>query len=321
MSRSDRACPVALAVYGSGGIMLAKVPRRGLGPLVIAIVCGGSLSASAATPVRVAKHAKPQGSSSREARDEAMRAIPYNQLDRNSRIKVGAVLANTTIFRRLPAETIECDPNLFIFLIEHPDLVVNMWEVLGVSEVELLRTGEGVFDAGDKAGTRGRVEYLYQGPQVHLVYADGTYTGSLLPRPVRGRCVLLMRSSYSRASDGRPIVRCSIDAFVHLENVGVGMLAKTFQPLVTTAADHNFRETAVFLASVHRAAETNYAGMQKLTEKLTNVDDDHRREFSDLTTQLAVRAALAETEPAKAPAATSSRPSTATRPAPRVRKR
>jgi hypothetical protein len=247
-----------------------------------------------------------------------MRAIPYTQLDRNSRIKVGAVLANTTIFRRLPLETIECDSKLFLFLVEHPDLVVNMWEALGVSEVELLRSGELTFDAGDKAGTRGRVEYLYNTPQVHLVYADGTYSGSLMARPVRGRCVILMRSSYHQSSDGRPLVRCSIDAFLHLENIGASVLAKTFQPLVTTAADHNFHETATFLASVHHASEANYAGMQRLTEKLTNVDEADRREFSDLTTRLAVRAALAETNASAVPSPQSP---TATRPAPRVRKR
>jgi hypothetical protein len=298
--------------------MLANVPRRGLGPLPI--VCAIAWWSTTAATACAAKHAtSPQGSSSREARDDAMRAIPYTQLDRNSRIKVGAVLSNTTIFRRLPLETIECDPKLFVFLLEHPDVVVNMWEALGVSEVQLLRAGDSVFDASDKAGTRGRIEYLYHGPQLHLVYADGTYTGSLIARPVRGRCVLLMRSSYLKTSDGRPIVRCNIDAFLHLENVGASVLAKTFQPLVTTAADHNFRETAAFLASVHRAAESNYAGMQRLTDKLTNVDEEDRREFSDLTAQLAVRAALAET---RQPGAISSRSSTATRPAaPRVRKR
>ncbi|HWB09136.1 MAG TPA: hypothetical protein VG826_07930 [Pirellulales bacterium] len=296
--------------------MLAK--GGGLGVLAVLMVCSGAWTSQAAPPTRAPKHAKPQGSSSREAREEAMRAIPYMQLDRGSRVKVGSVLANTTIFRRLPMETIECDAKLFLFLIEHPDLVVNMWEALGVSEVELLRSGELVFDAADKAGTRGRLEYLYRTPQLHLVYADGSYSGSLLARPVRGRCVLLMRSSYHESREGRPIVRCNIDAFLHLENVGASMLAKTFQPLVTTAADHNFHETAAFLSSVHRAAEVNYAGMQRLTEKLTNVDDADRREFSDLTTQLAVRAALVETRAAEA---TSSQPSTATRSPPRTRKR
>lgn len=274
------------------------------------------------SPVSAAKHTAAQGTSSREARDEAMRAIPYTQLDRNSRIKVGAVLANTTIFRRLPVETIECDPKLFRFLIEHPDVVVSMWEAMGVSEVQLLRTGDLTFDASDKAGTRGRVEYLYQAPQTHLLYADGTYTGSLIARPVHGRCVLLLRSTYSKTNDGRPIVRCNIDAFLHLENVGASVLAKTFQPLVTTAADHNFRETSAFLASVHRAAQTNYAGMQRLTDKMINIDEEDLAEFSDLTTQLAVRAALAETRRTTAASPRSPRPSTATRsPAPRVRKR
>ncbi|OYV89135.1 MAG: hypothetical protein B7Z73_07155 [Planctomycetia bacterium 21-64-5] len=292
---------------------MLKAPRNALRPLLVMLVCWAAATAQAAKQARA-----PQGTSSREARDEAMRAIPYNQLDRHARIKVGAVLANTTIYRHLPSETIECDAALFVFLVEHPDLVVNMWEVLGVSDVELLRAGDHAFQASDKAGTRGHIEYLFDGPQVHVIYAEGTYTGSLLPRPVHGRCVILLRSNYLRAADGRPIVRSNIDAFVYLENVGVGVLAKTFQPLVTSSADHNFRETTRFLASVHRAAETNYAGMQRLAQQLTKIDDGDRREFADLTTQLAVRAALAETPSA---ANTAARPSTAGRPAPRLRKR
>lgn len=302
--------------------MLATAPRCCLQPLVIVIVIACAGAAHAATPARASRQGKPaQGSSSREARDEAMRAIPYNQLDRDARIKVGAVLANTTIFRRLPVELIECDANLFVFLIEHPDLVVSIWEALGVSEVELRRTSDDKYDASDKAGTRGHIEYLYQGPQTHLVYADGTYTGTLMSRPVRGRCVLLLRSSYGKTRDGRPVVRCGVDAFLHLENVGVGVLAKTFQPLVTTAADHNFHETLAFLGSVHQAASANYAGMQRLTEKLANVDDDQRQEFSDLTTQVAVRAALAQANQAKQTTGAAQRPSTAGRSQPRYRKR
>jgi hypothetical protein len=300
--------------------MLASRPR--VLSLVIAIVSVGGLMAEAASPTRAVRREKsPAGSSSRESRDEALRAIPYNQLDREARIKVGAVLANTTIFRHLPVETIECDADLFVFLIEHPDLVVNIWEALGVSEVEVRRSGEQTFEASDKAGTRGQVEYLYQGPQTHLVYADGTYTGTLMSRPVRGRCVLLLRSSYAKTSDGRPVVRCGIDAFLHLENVGVGMLAKTFQPLVTTAADHNFHETTAFLSSVHHAAAANYAGMQRLTEKLTKVDDADRHEFSDLTTQVAIHAALAQRPTATRQGSPASRPSTAVRPTQRLRKR
>lgn len=260
---------------------------------MIAVVLSLS-TARAAAPGKAAKTSRsPQGTSSRAAREEAVRAIPYAQLDRAARAKISAVLANPTIFRCLPAQTIECDPNLYLFLVEHPDLVVNLWEAMGISEVALSRVAESTFDANDKAGTRGRMEYIYRGPQLHLVFADGNYTGSLLPRPVRGQCVLLLRTSYLRSSDGRDFVRCKLDAFVRLDNIGVSVLAKTFQPLVLNAADHNFRETVAFLGSVHRAAEFNHGGVQRLAERLQNVEAGERDQFADLTSRVAVRAALA----------------------------
>jgi hypothetical protein len=243
----------------------------------------------------------PQGTSAREAREDAIRAVPYARLDRAARGKVSTVLANPTIFRRLPTQTIECDPHLYIFLVEHPDLVVNIWDVMGVSEVSVDRVSEPVFDVNDRAGTRGRLEFVYRGPDLHVVYAQGSYTGPMLPRPVHGECVLVLRSSYIRSNDGRYFVRAKLDAFLRLDNVGVGLLAKTFQPLVTTAADHNFRETVAFVGSVSRAAEVNYAGIQRLADKLANVTAECRQQFTELTAQLAVRAAMARSRAATSP--------------------
>jgi hypothetical protein len=243
----------------------------------------------------------PQGTSAREAREDAIRAVPYARLDRAARGKVSTVLANPTIFRRLPTQTIECDPHLYIFLVEHPDLVVNIWDVMGVSEVSVDRVSEAVFDVNDRAGTRGRLEFVYRGPDLHVVYAQGSYTGPMLPRPVHGECVLVLRSSYIRSNDGRYFVRAKLDAFLRLDNVGVGLLAKTFQPLVTTAADHNFRETVAFVGSVSRAAEVNYAGIQRLADKLANVTAECRQQFTELTAQLAVRAAMARSRAATSP--------------------
>ena len=286
---------------------------------MIAIVAGAA-AAHAASPGKAARSARPpQGTSSRAAREDAVRSIPYAQLDRAARNKISPVLANPTIFRCLPAQTIECDSNLYLFLVEHPDLVVNLWEVMGISEVALSRVAEATFDANDKAGTRGRLEYVYHGPELHVVFAEGDYTGSMLPRPVRGQCVLLLRTSYLRSSDGRDFVRCKLDAFLRLDNVGVGVLAKTFQPLVLNSADHNFRETVSFLGSVHRAAEFNHAGVQRLAERLENVDAAQREQFADLTTRVAVRAALARSRgPSQAALGHGTRPHaarTATRPA------
>jgi hypothetical protein len=257
----------------------------------VALVCGGMVAYAPAP----AQAAHPSGSSSRELRDEAARAIPFAKLDRNARAKVSQVLSTTTLYRRLPAQMIECDPNLYVFLVEHPDLVVNIWEVLGISEVVVKRLGEQTFSANDKAGTIGRMEFLHCSPDLHLLYAEGSYDGPLFGRSIKGNTVLMLRNRYFRNADGRIYVRCQLDAFMHVENVGVGVLAKTFQPLVGAAADHNFSETAAFLASVSRAAEVNHAGMQRMATRLNGVEAADRERFAALTEQLAVRAALLQT--------------------------
>src|SRR5690606_18100950 len=116
---------------------------------------------------------------SRATRQEAIGSIPVEQLAAAARQKVMAVTSQTAIYRRLPTVVFECDPTLYRFLVDHPDLVVNIWEVLGISQVSLRRTGDHTFKADDGVGTLGDVEFLYRGKNLHIVYADGSYEGKL----------------------------------------------------------------------------------------------------------------------------------------------
>lgn len=271
-----------------GGVALWRA-RRWM--LAAALACTGWIAA----PPRLAAAPAAEATSHREARDEALRRLAKVELSGDARAKANGVLGATTVFRRLPSQVIECDPHLYLFLIEHPDLVVNIWEALGISEVQVEQIGERLYSANDKAGTKGSMEFLHASPEMHVVYAEGSYEGPLFGRTIKGQGLLVLETRYFRNASGRHYVRCRMDAFLHVENVGVGVLAKTLQPVVGAAADHNFRETAAFLAGVSRAAEVNYSGMQRMANKLNNVAPADREQFAALTEQLAIRAALAET--------------------------
>jgi hypothetical protein len=256
-----------------------------------AVTIGRTPSAIGAQPVKII--------STREAREDAVRAVPYAKLGRNARAKVSNVLSSTTLYRRMPSQRVDCDPALFQFVIEHPDLIVNIWQVLGISEVTLNRVGENRFEADDKAGTLGHIDLLHSSSTLHLLLAEGAYEGPLFGRPVRGKVLVLIRHSEAAQTDGRTFVRCRLDAFLQLENIGAGVLAKTFQPLVGAAADHNFHETVKFLGALNRAAESNPVGMRQMTAKLEHVEADDREEFSELTDQLAANSALLATTKTK----------------------
>ena len=248
------------------------------------------------------------GTTSHQARQDSIRLMPTAKLDSQQRAKVQQVIGDGSIFRRMPTQSIECDPDFYGFLIEHPEVIVNIWSVLGISDVKISRTGEKTFDANDGAGTLGKVEFLYRSRDTHLLYGDGNYEGRLFTKKVHGRCVLLLKTAYLRQANGNYFITCRLDAFMQLDNVGIDMLAKTFQPFVGQVADHNFRETTGFVESLYRAAEINYSGMQALSQKLTLVQPEVRNEFASVSEQVAVKAALATTAKLdKSPAAKTAR--------------
>ncbi len=71
------------------------------------------------------------------------------------------VVQNPSLFRRVPVQVIDCDPNLYLFLVRHPEVVVNIWQVMGISRVTLEQTGPDSYKGDDAAGTTGTVRLCY----------------------------------------------------------------------------------------------------------------------------------------------------------------
>jgi hypothetical protein len=236
--------------------------------------------------------------SSRASRQDAVRSLPLDQLDDDTKAKVAYVVNQAGIFRRLPVQVIDCDPDMYLFLIRHPEVIVNIWELMGISKVTMERTGPNSFEASDHAGSRGSVFACYSNQDTHLIYAEGSYDGPLFTRPIKARCVLLLKSAYSREANNRDYVTCRMDAFIHIENVGVDLLAKTFQPLITKSADTNFSETAAFLSMVSKTAARNSRGMVRLAAKLALTQPDVRQQFAVVSNQVGTRAAARQTDAA-----------------------
>jgi hypothetical protein len=215
----------------------------------------------------------------RQMRDEAVRAVPIGQIDPRHRAKLSDIVTRPSIYRRLPVQTVDCDPDMFVFLVRYPEVIVNIWRLMDVTKVQLTRTGPTTFDATDGAGTVTSVELVYGTSNVHVFYAEGYYEGPLLRNRITGSAVILMRSVYGNQND-RLQVTNTLDVFARLDNAGVELLAKTLNPLVGKAADFNFVETSKFVGQVSKASESNGPGMQRLAANLTAVDPAVRQAFS-----------------------------------------
>lgn len=241
---------------------------------------------TAVSAAHAADDPRAKANTSRAAREEALRAIPFNRLSREARAKADDVVDDLSLYRKLPTKSIDCDPDLYAFLVRHPEVVVNIWRVMGITQMQLDRIDATNYKVADGQGTKGRMEYLYSSGGVNLIYSEGTYDGPLYPRTVRGKCLILLRTGQRREPNGRYTVVGQLDTFLAVENLGVEVLARTFQPLIGKAADHNFTETANFVANLSHTAETNESGMLRLGRKLTGVDANTRERFLTLVSEV-----------------------------------
>lgn len=239
-----------------------------------------------------------KGSTSQAARDNAVQAIPLRQLDAPTQALVQEVLGNVTIYRRMPVRVIQCDPDLYLFLTEHPDVVVDIWQVLRLSQISLKQLDADSYQIIDAAGTNGTIRFLHRSFDTHLMYVEGTYEGPMSVKPVHGRGILLLKSGYVREADGRYYVTCRLDTFMQVEPGGAELLTKTFQPLVGKIADLNFTQTAAFVGSLSKTAEVNTLGVQRLASRLNGVQPEVRQQFAELAEQVADRAAELAATPA-----------------------
>ncbi len=258
----------------------------------LALLAASCFGASAAPALAVRpgqRQSHDAGVSTREARDDAVRQLPVTKLSMKDRNRVSAVVNDTAIFRRMPTQTIACDSRLYQFLVNNPDLVVSIWRSLGISDVALERTGPNTFRTDDKQGTAGTLEILHSTPDTLLAFADGSYDGALFSRKVLGKTVLLLKAGYYQDNNQTPFVTCRLDAFIQIENVGAELLVKSFQPLVGHFADHNFRETANFVATLHHAAEVNPGKVEQLAGKLNDVSPVTRQQFVQITNSVSAR--------------------------------
>jgi hypothetical protein len=273
--------------------------------LVLACLCLDSV-------VLAAEPDPDSGSSSAQVRRTAVQRIPFQKLNAEARQKLSAVVDHPSIFRRMPTETITCDPELFIFLVRYPEVLVNLWELMGVTKVTVDRIAPLVFRGEDGAGTKCQVELVYGTENLHIYYGTGTYEGVMANRGLNGRCVCVLQSFPSKNKSGETQITGQMDVFLKLDNVGADIIAKTLAPFVGKTADYNFVESARFVSQLSQAASRNPIAVQQVASRMNNIQPSVRQEFIAIAGRMAARNSVSVEEAVNAGHARTSAASNAT---------
>jgi len=241
-----------------------------------------------------------KGTSARTLRNAAQKGLPLEKLSAEKRQQVEALLQSTSLFRQLPVYSFECNPGLYRFFLTNPDVVVSIWQALGISEFEMWPTAKDTYraDAGD--GSFGIVEELYRSDLESLVLCNGVYKSPLLVRPIRAKALMHLEARLLPQADGTTNVEHRIHLFVTFPSQTVETAAKIISPVSNLIVDRNFREVSLFIHMMSMALERQPGWVERLVGKMEDVTDTQKKQFLQLAARAFVDAKRREL--AKTPA-------------------
>jgi len=216
----------------------------------------------------------------RESCRRALAALPLDRISPEQRRFVEHFGPAATIHRRLPVETIHCDPAFLEFVLAKPETLVDIWRVLGISSVALDPVAADTWRLSDGYGTTGTVQLILHehGPGGGLLvyHGRGGYDGSLTPKPLTGSCLLVVRHTPAAGAD-QPAQRVEVEAFLDVDGLGLEIVTRTLQPLIVRSAAANVHEISLFVSQFARAAKRNPAGVARLAERMNRTPPADRR--------------------------------------------
>ena len=268
-------CAVFLLVGLSNSVIYAQFDTR-------------SLHNRNARGAQNAQPANPAAETMR-AMQESRQNLPWNALSTAAQTKVRSVVSGNPLFHRMPQQTFYADPEMYNFLLRHPDVVIGFWEHLGATQLSLREIKENHYILTETGGTTASVEVLYRSYDLCIIYARGEYRGPLMARAYQGDAILVLRTQFARDEANEPVIISDLDTFVQVNSVGLDLLAKLFFTSLTKIADSNFEVTMGFVSQISRAAARNGEDLKEAAEEIPSLRQDVFEEFCAVVDRVAMR--------------------------------
>jgi hypothetical protein len=152
--------------------------------------------------------------------------VPLEQVPAGVRERVRQALERPTYTARGPAESFQCRPAVYHWLLEHPDRAVLAWRRLGARCVDIQDRGDGRFGWSDELGSDVHWDTVYRGPGMRVWYAEGRVKPGKLVPPLPVRAVVVLRYSEDRDNNTRVVMTHQAELFLYTDSRTAAVVAK-----------------------------------------------------------------------------------------------
>jgi hypothetical protein len=182
------------------------------------------------------------------------------------RARLDAIAQAAAVSTRVDADPFPARPEVFKFLLDHPEFASRCTRVLKVARYHIWREADGLH-LDDGWGTVGRFDVVHATPRLRVMYARGVVTIEYAVRP---------------AADGKSLIAATVSGFVKLDNSVLNAATKLATPVAQAKADKEARTLVKVFAKVSRAADERPEALVQDLARQPDVDPTDLAEFRRL---------------------------------------
>lgn len=202
------------------------------------------------------------------------------QIPPPERAKLEQVIEQAFVSTRMEAEPYVARPDIFEYLLNHPEFATHVTRALKLARYRIWRTPEGLF-LDDGWGTQGHFEVVHAEPGLRVMYARGRYDPPLLPG-IQGQAVVVMEYGFRPTEEGHTVVSTTITGYVKLESRFLRIAGALVNPLAQAKADREARQLLKVFARVSRAIEERPDGVYDQVRQRPDVSQQELAGFRQL---------------------------------------
>jgi hypothetical protein len=176
--------------------------------------------------------------------------LPLEQVPSERREAVRRTMERPTLFASGPAETFVCRPELYEWLLDHPDRGVVAWRRLGAVCLNIVVRGPGRFGWTDEQGNDMWWETIYKSAEVRVWYAEGKVRPSPVLPLVSVRAVVVLRQSRLREQAGGTMMFHQADVFVQTDSKAVALATRLMGPSAPHMAEQGIGQMQTFFSAL-----------------------------------------------------------------------
>ena len=223
-----------------------------------------------------------KGESSSELQKKTVASIPLHAMAPASRQRAKKIMDDCSQYRRLPSLQYSVDEPMYRYLLQHPDVAVSTWRVMGISRFEMWQTGPLEYEAKAVDGSEGIADILYQDANQMVFVCEGTYHNVLLPKPLEASALIWFRASYTPAADGTHTVSQKADVFVKFPSSAFSAVAKMLTPVTNGMMDRNLFEVSLYSSMMSRAVRDEPEWVVQVADQMEGVLPQRRGELIEV---------------------------------------